>query len=425
MRTRAFVPTAIAGALVLAVFAPHSRVAVRAQSAPNYIQIENAKTGTTEWKLTNPGWTSGVIEAYADLTSVNRGGQIKFFVNTAEPSFTIEIFRIGYYGGLGGRRMTNAVTVAGTRQTIPTPDPNTGLIECNWINPYTLSIPNNTADPTDWMSGYYYAKLTSSTSKTQWYVTFVVRDDTRPSDLIMAQAVNTAEAYNPWGGKSLYGTLANRGDTANASRKTSFHRPYYGEETWGAGQFSNQNDFKFWEWGRVQFLEQNGYDVTYATNIDVARDPNLLLTHKAFLSVGHDEYWSWTMRDNVEHARDARVSLGFFSANTAYWQVRFEDSPTTGDPYSVMVCYKDYCNLDPVPPDQTYLRTCRFRDPRVNRSEDQMLGIMYITQSRQPFVVEDASHWLFTGTGLKNGDSLVNPDGSYFVGYEVDAVGPT
>src|SRR5207302_2613977 len=60
----------------------------------------------------------------------------------------------------------------------------------------------------------------------------------------------------------------------------------------------------------------------------------------AFLSVGHDEYWSWQMRDNVEHARDVGINLGFFSANTAYWQVRFEDSPTTGQPYTVMVGYK-------------------------------------------------------------------------------------
>jgi regulation of enolase protein 1 (concanavalin A-like superfamily) len=402
------------------IAATPARTTLRAQTPQNPVQIENAKPGTTDWKLTNPGWTTGVIEAYADVTSVNRGGQIKFFVNTSDPAYRIEIFRIGYYQGLGGRRITDPVTVAGTKQTIPSPDPNTGLIECNWINPYVLTIPNS-ADPTDWMSGYYYAKLSSS-SGVQWYVTFVVRDDARRSDLIMAQAVTTAEAYNPWGGKSLYGTLADRSDTANASRKTSFHRPYDGEETWGAGQFSDQSDFKFWEWGMVQFLEQNGYDVSYATNIDVDRDSNLLLNHKAFLSVGHDEYWSWQMRDNVEHARDVGVSLGFFSADVSYWQVRFEDSPTTGDPYSVMVGYKDYCSQDPITP--TYLRTCRFREAPVNRSEDQMVGIMYITQSRQPFIVEDASHWLFTGTGLKNGDSLVNPDGSYFIGYEVDALGP-
>jgi hypothetical protein len=129
------------------------------------------------------------------------------------------------------------------------------------------------------------------------------------------------------------------------------------------------------------------------------------------------------MRDHVEHARDVGVSLGFFSANTSYWQVRFEPSVSTGAAARVMVGYKDYWQQDPIEPD--YLKTARFRsNPPVNRSEDQMMGVMYITQSRQPFVVEDASHWVMSGTGLKNGDVLTNPDGSFFVGYEVDAMGP-
>ena len=390
-------------------------------SQATYVQRENAKPGTGDWRLTNPGYATGVIEGYASLTSVNRGGQIKFFVNTADATYTLEVFRMGYYQGLGGRRMTAPVTLTGVKQTMPTPDPATGLIECNWIQPYVLNIPSP-ADPTDWMSGSYYVKLTGSSGKQQ-YIHFVVRDDARSSDLILAQAVTTAQAYNVWGGKSLYGTLAKLSDTANASRKVSFDRPYYGDETFGAGSFSDRGEFRTWEWGMVNFLEANGYDVTYATNLDVDRDPNLLLTHKAFLSVGHDEYWSWPMRDNVERARDAGVNLGFFSANTAYWQVRFEPSVATGDPARVMVAYKDYWQQDPIMP--AYLKTARFRsNPPINRSEDQMMGVMFATQARSPFVVEDASHWVMTGTGLKNGDVLTNADGSYFVGYEVDAMGP-
>ena len=122
------------GALLVAVsgviLASQPRVTVRAQSpAQNAIQLENAKPGTTDWKLTNPGWITGVIEGYADVTSVNRGGQIKFFVNTSDPTFTLEMFRIGYYQGLNGRRMTNPVTLPGTQQIIPSPDPATGLID--------------------------------------------------------------------------------------------------------------------------------------------------------------------------------------------------------------------------------------------------------------------------------------------------------
>jgi regulation of enolase protein 1 (concanavalin A-like superfamily) len=418
---RAFARAAIAGLALFAGSGTRAPISARlTATAQNNIQLENAKPGTTDWKLTNPGYASGAIEGYASLTSVNRGGRIEFFVNTADPTYTLEVFRIGYYQGLGGRRMTNPVKLPGTKQVIPAPDATTGLIECNWINPYILDIPAS-ADPTDWMSGFYYVKLTGS-SGVQQYISFVVRDDSRFSDIILAETVTTAQAYNVWGGKSLYGTIASRGDTANAAIKVSFDRPYYGDETFGAGNFSDQNDYKSFEWGMVNFLEGNGYDVTYATNLDVERDPNLLLSHKAFLSVGHDEYWSWNMRDNVERARDAGISLGFFSANTSYWQVRFENSSVLNQPLRVMVGYKERCAEDPITP--TYLHTCRFRDPPVNRSEDRMVGIMYVTQGRMPFVVEDASHWVFTNTGLKNGDSLVNPDGSSFIGYEVDALGP-
>jgi regulation of enolase protein 1 (concanavalin A-like superfamily) len=127
------------------------------------------------------------------------------------------------------------------------------------------------------------------------------------------------------------------------------------------------------------------------------------------------------MRDNVERARDLGLNLGFFSGNSAYWQVRFEASPTTAESSRVMVGYKDYCAQDPITPN--YYRTCRFRSDPVNRGEDAMMGVLYVTQGRMPFVVEDASHWVFSGTGLNNGDVLINPDGSYFVGYEIDAMG--
>ncbi len=250
-------------------------------AALNPTQIENAKAGTTEWKLTNRGYATGAIEGYASQSSVNRGGQIKLYVNTVAPSFTMDIFRMGYYGGAGARRMLPTITRSGTKQVIPAPDA-LGLVDCNWVNPYVFTIPAS-ADPTEWMSGIYLVKLTESVNKKQQYIVFAVRDDGRPSDLLLAQAVNTYQAYSPWGGKSLYGTIANRSDHANGARKVSFNRPYYGEQGDGVGQFFS------WELAYLQFLEREGYDVTYATNVDIDRYPDLLLSHKAFLSVGHDE----------------------------------------------------------------------------------------------------------------------------------------
>lgn len=186
--------------------------------AATAIELENAKPGTADWKLTNPGYASGAIEGYASLTSVNRGGQIKLFVSTADPTYTIEIFRIGHYGGLGARRVLGPMTRTGIPQAKPAPDPVTGAIECAWIDPYVLNVPN-TADPTDWMSGIYLAKLTAGVSGRQQYIVFVMRDDARASDLILAQTVTTYQAYNVWGGKSLYGTIASRTDGVNRARK--------------------------------------------------------------------------------------------------------------------------------------------------------------------------------------------------------------
>ena len=165
----------------------------------------------------------------------------------------------------------------------------------------------------------------------------------------------------------------------------------------------------------LQWLEREGYDVSYATNVDVDDDPNLLLSHKAFLSVGHDEYWSWQMRDNVERARDAGVNLAFFSGNTSYWQVRYENSVVNNVPGRTMVGYKTSWAQDPITPD--YLKTNNFRFAPVNRPETAMIGVMYVTNAAPPLTIEDASHWAFTGTGLKNGDRLLNANGTPFLGY--------
>jgi hypothetical protein len=389
--------------------------------AANSIQIENAKPGAADWRLTIPGNLSGIIEGYASLTSVDRGGQIKLFVKTAEPTYTMDIYRLGYYQGLGARRMMATINRNSTSQPACPMDPTTGLIECNWFDPCVLTIPTS-SDPTNWMSGIYIVKLTAGVTKTQSYITFTVRDDARFTDLLMQQAVSTYQAYNRWGGKSLYGTLANPSDTANKAMKVSFDRPYLGDDSAGVGQLFN-GSYVGWELGMLQWLEKEGYDVSYATSIDLDASPNLLVNHKAFLSVGHDEYWSWKMRDNVESARDAGLNIGFFSGNTSYWQVRFESSVATNQPGRVQVGYKEFWQNDPITP--AYLKTNEFRLAPVNRPEDVMLGSMFVTQARPAFCVEDASHWVFTGTGLKNGDCLTNPDGTSFLGYEVDSmIGP-
>ena len=378
--------------------------------ASNPIQVENAKAGTTAWQLSNYA-SNHEIEGYASLTSVNRGGQIKFFVNTIDPNYTIEIFRTGWYGGAGARRMTSAVQVPGVAQPTPTQDSVTGLIECAWTNPYVLNIPNNTSDPTDWASGVYLAKLTGLKSGKQSYIVFVVRDDSRPSDLLFQSSVDTYEAYNNWGGTSFY-------STPFRARKISFNRPYIDSD--GAGQYL----FKF-EYQMVRFLEREGYDVTYATDVDAHENSNLFKSKKGILIVGHGEYWTWQIRSNILSAVSSGVNLGIFAANTCFWQVRYEPSTVDGTADRTVVGYK----FDALTEDPDYLSgntslyhlvTTMWRSSPVNLPEDAFEGVMYNTVvPTSDIVISNASNWVFAGTGLTNGSHLPN-----LLGDEGDSEGP-
>jgi hypothetical protein len=375
----------------------------------NPVQAENLKQGDRNWVLTNPAYNHE-IEGYASATSVNRGGSIAFFVNTTDPEYTLDVYRMGWYGGLGGRKMLPTITRFGVQQPIPTPDPATGLIECQWADPYVLKVPYTADDPTDWMSGVYLVKLAGMSSGKQAYIIFVVKDEARFSDLLLQTSVATQEAYNSWGGLSLY-TVPDR------AYKVSFNRPYEwaGDEEW-----SSAAKFLLWEHFMIQFLEREGYDVTYSTDVDTHEQGGLLLHHRAFLVVGHDEYWSWQMRDNVEVARDSGINLGFFAADVSFWQIRFGPSPITRDADRTIVCYKSAV-LDPYDndgnPNDLRFVTVGFRQPPVNRPEEAMIGVMYDAEigNGDSIEVSDGSSWVFTDTGLHEGSRLKG-----LLGYEVD-----
>ena len=368
---------------------------------PTPDDLESSRVAATALQMTNPA-TNGEIEGYASAASINRGEEIKLFVSTKEPTYTIEVLRIGWYGGRGERSMMPPITRHGMAQAPPVMDSASGLIECDWQDPYVLHVPDS-YDSTVWPSGIYLAKLTAGLTGKQNYIVFVVRDDQRPSDLLFQSSVTTYQAYNDWGGRSLY--------SKPRASKVSFNRPYLHGH--GTGHFIN------WELSMVLFLEKEGYDVTYTTDVDTHEKGNLLALHKGFLSVGHDEYWTWQMRDNVEAARDNGVNVAFFGSNVAYWQIRLEPSSITGDPDRTIICYKNQSS-DPVSHSDDLSRrrltTVKFRSHPVDRPEDELVGVMYETDPvYSDIVISDASSWVFEGTGLKNGDHLPG-----LLGYEVD-----
>jgi hypothetical protein len=394
------------------------------------IAVENQRPGSPDWEITHPALHQE-IEGYASKTSINGGDAIDLLVNTRSERYTIDVFRMGWYAGAGARRVTGPIVRKGIVQEIPAPDPSTGMVACDWRDPFRLETRDESGP---WPSGIYLARLTTLPSRSgedidnsdgfQSFIVFVVRDDARPSALLFQSSVTTFAAYNNWGGKSLYGF-----NSGNApARKVSLDRPYatnpYGVRLDGASDFLRR-----WEYNAVRFLEREGFDVTYDTDVDTHEralaDANAPLRHRVFLSVGHDEYWSSPMRQHVEQARDRGMHLAFLGADVCYWQVRFE-SNARGDSNRTLVAYKEAAgSLDPLAldgrPQNNQLITGRWRDRPVSRPESRLVGVMYAADPVDADIIVDApDHWVFAETGLKKGDALRG-----LLGYEVDAMPAT
>jgi hypothetical protein len=268
------------------------------------------------------------------------------------------------------------------------------------------------------VTGAYVAKLTASNGNAS-FIFFVVRNDGGTEPIDVQTSVTTSQAYNAWGGVSLYTNNTNKSIYKYAAAtKVSFDRPFDPQDSNGTGQFLA------YEYPFIRWAESQGYDLTYTTDVDTHTNVNPLTNHRVFLSVGHDEYWSKGMRDNVTNAIAHGVNAAFFSANSAYWQIRFEPN-ATGVPNRVEVGYKGSAtDTTPPGPDPQWnvnnsIVTTRWRDDPVNLPENGLLGVMYQDQVNQsyPYVVQNASNWIYAGTGFTNGTSIPG-----IVGYEYDKV---
>ncbi len=427
-------------------------------AAQNVIVIENRKPGTTAWQIHENQQATTEIMGYANATSINKGQDLNFKVALAQAGqYKIDVYRLGYYSGTGGRLVVSITGLDGVTPIDPVIDLSTRLVEYKWKTSYTLHTDS------DWVSGIYFAKLTDSRTGKQNYIHFVLRDDHRPADIGFQDAIATHQAYNNYGGYSAYNFNSTGGvptamvmninvfnqshnwpaffktcityiqtklrrSQAHGQRanQVSFDRPCQYDGSSASEQYNNPLT---WEHHMIRWLESQGYDVSYYTNIDVSTNPFQLYSQQIFLSVGHDEYWSMEQRNNVEQARDRGINLAFFSANTAYWRVRFDPS-SRGQPNRIMSIYKDTTgigtgeSLDPIAKIDPAAATTLFRSPQVNRPENALLGVGYIgdigcggVYQGFDYVVSNASDPYYDNTGLQNGDRLRG-----LVGYEYDAV---
>jgi len=316
---------------------------VRTEGAPPSIAAENRAPGTTAWRLPGPstllgGAATGAIEGYVAEQAVEAGETERVYVNApGAREVTLRVYRMGWYGGSGGRLVLRSRPLAATRQPPCTHRFYTGLTECRWRATLSFAIPQALA------SGVYIVKLKASDGA-QSDCLFVVRAK-RPGALLVQIPTATYEAYNAWGGDSLYPGGTKRVGATGTSQgvEVSYDRPY--ESQTGAGQFFIR------EVAMVRFLERYGYPASYTTIDSIDRDPSQVLGVRALIDVGHSEYWSQRAESAFARARDAGTNLIFISSDTMAWRVRFapagEGSSQVGEADHRIVAYKEHAAIDP------------------------------------------------------------------------------
>lgn len=386
-------------------------------SPANAIVAENCLTGNpaSEWDVSGIGDPN--LQGFATNISVNRGSTVSFKVDSNTSSYRFDIYRMGYYGGMGARKVASVTPTNPQSQPGCLNDSVTGLIDCgNW------SVSGSWAVPASAASGIYFAKVVRTDNGGASHIFFIVRDDASTSDLVFQTSDTTWQAYNNYGGNSLY-----TGAPAGRAYKVSYNRPFHTRGVDG-GQ-----DWVFnAEYPMVRWLEANGYDVSYISGVDTDRFGGLLLNHKTFLSVGHDEYWSSGQRTNVEAARTAGKNLAFFSGNEVFWKTRWENSiDGSGTAYRTLVSYKEThanAKIDP-----TAAWTGTWRDPRFSppadggKPENALTGTIFMANDTGvPFSITvpeaDGKMRFWRNTGIATlgaGQTATLPLGT--LGYEWDS----
>ncbi|MFM1769651.1 MAG: hypothetical protein RJA22_2180 [Verrucomicrobiota bacterium] len=369
---------------------------------PDRIRRENDRRGTRDWMLGRTGVDPATryrcpwIEGYCSRTSVRAGETIHFFVSTNPPArYTIDLYRMGHYGGDGARHVLRLGPLQGQAQ----PDPVVGpkrVRDCRWAAGAAVSIPG------DWVSGVYLGLLTAEPGGWQSYVIFIVRDD-RPADFLLQCSDNTWQAYNRWPSQfSLYDDGKEQWYWGGGVQ-VSANRPY-GKycQILNAPLSQGSGEWFLWEFPFAHWMEQQGYDVTYLSNLDTHADPRGLRRGRGFLSVGHDEYWTIEMFRNVQRAIREGLSAGFFSGNAVCGRIRLAP---------------DAAGV----PDRAFERvgvfgppggTIEFKSMSTLRHERPYANELMGAHSTGPvtggadWTCVAPDHWVFAGTGMKAGEGI-------------------
>ena len=365
-----------------------------------------------------------MISGYCWPQSVLANERVTLFCHTNATRFSVTIVR----QGSDDRQVFQEPDVRGRQQEMTA---NLAAEGCEWQPSLEFRV-----DP-DWPSGFYLVQL-STPDGVSAEAFFVVRAERRHNAMLVL-STSTWAAYNDWGGPSFY-TGGHVSSTRRPLPKGFLSKP--DPERLRVANVGNlppeevsgylREGYSYWSmaagWCNQEILfarwaERNGITLDYAASHDLDRDPGLLSDRPAYLSIGHDEYWSASMRDTVEDYVETGGNAAFFSGNTAFWQIRFEND------YQQVVGHKMDLAADPVyDTDQQHLLSTMWSDPLVGRPENELTGVSFTRggyahmenapQGSGGYTVWRPGHWAFAGLDLAAGDLLgAEP---VVVGYECD-----
>jgi hypothetical protein len=411
----------------------------------NPVACENSKPGVPpeQWQVDGIG--DETIQGFATQISVNVGGTESFKISTPSTKYHINILRLGYYGGNGARMIESGIkpsvslpqkqpecmheaVIAGKETTA------TGLIDCgNWAVSASWKV------PTEAVSGLYMAELVREdvgggepidhTSQ----IFFIVKNEASTAPIVLKTSDATWEAYNAWGGNSLYSCTKwcpeGEPEAYDAAYSVSYNRPFDGTLQTDSGQ----SDPLYAEYQLMRFLEKEGYNITYLAQPDIQAHPALLKNHKVFVSSGHDEYWSAGERTAVEEAREAGVNLAFFSGNEIFWKTRWGPSIDSSKTENrTLTTYKETHFNKAVDPLEPNVATSSWADPRfksggAGKPANSLSGQYFTVNSgtsdiKVPGSFAALRFWKNTAVSkLKSTETLTLSPGTGTLGYEWDS----
>jgi hypothetical protein len=363
---------------------------------------ENRRSGTRDWVISSTA-APGYIQGFANLNYAQVGQQVTLYVTTTATAFRVVAYRMGYYQGTGARRVWTSALLPGVVQAPCPLTAGVNMISCdNWTPSTTISVTSA------FVQGDYLLKLIGTTG-VQSYVQLTVWDPHSTATYLVMSRSLTEEGWNDFGGYSFYtgagGCTLGQKDSyppCNRARIVSFDRPY--AEGNGASDFLQSED------PLIFYMEEYGLDVSYVTDITVNDHPEILLQHRALLSLDHDETWTYSELQGARNALSNGVNVAFFGAAAVVRHARLQPSPLGSDREEV-----DYRNEaeDPLNggSDPNDVTGNTWASSPSNWDEASFVGGVYSGYtypgvSPLPFTVYDDSAWIFKGTALHDGSTV-------------------